>query len=183
MFKEFVRQVIEALEESRVDYVIVGGLAAIYYGEPRATQDIDVIIRPSSEENIERLCSAFQNRGFIVLGGCSAIKNSLAERSHTTIYDKDYMFRVDLQGVYNRLNALAFEGRRRVKIFGVDAWIQGPEDLIIAKLSYYVGNRDLRDVIAILRNSRHMIDWDRLRSIAKEFGLSETIDRLSRLVG
>jgi len=166
-----VREVIRILEDSGIDYVIVGGLAAIYYGEPRATQDIDIIIRPRSEEYIEKLCDLFTSRGFIIIGGCLAVKRSMTERIHTTIYDKNYLFRVDLQGIYNRLNFLAFEGRRRVKIFGLDAWIQGPEDLIVAKLTYYVGNRDIRDIIAILRNSKDLIDWERLIRIAQEFSV------------
>ena len=54
-FAEFVRNFILVLEKGTIDYVIVGGIAAIYYGEPRATQDIDVILKiyPGEKEKIE----------------------------------------------------------------------------------------------------------------------------------
>ena len=183
-FREFVKKVIRILEKSNIDYVIVGGIAAIYYGEPRATQDIDVIIRvlEGDIEKISALCSLLEKGNFKIIGGCESILTSIKERVHVTIYDEDHMFRVDLQGVYSKLNILAFEGRRRVKIFGVEAWIQGPEDLIIAKLTHYIGNRDIRDVVAILKNSYGIIDWRRLKKLAKEFQVEDKIrELLSRL--
>ncbi len=184
-FKEFVGKVIRILEKSNIDYVIVGGIVAIYYGEPRTTQDIDVIIRvPKSDiEKISALCSLLEKEKFKIIGGCESISTSIKERVHVTVYDEDYMFRVDLQGVYSRLNILAFEGRRRVEIFGVKAWIQGPEDLIIAKLTYYMGNRDIRDVVAILKNSYGIIDWGRLKKLAREFQVEDKIRELLNMLG
>ena len=124
-FADFVRRAVTALEESGIDYVIVGGLAAIYYGEPRATQDLDVILRlsPERREEIDRLVEAFRRRGFIVIGGVEAIIDSLRNRAYFSIFSEEFVFRVDAQGVYSRLNELAFEGRRRVKLFGVEAWL------------------------------------------------------------
>ena len=183
-FKKFVKKVLSVLEKSKIDYIIVGGLIAIYYGEPRTTQDFDVIIRVSEGdiEKISTLCSLLEREKFRIIGGCESILTSIKERPHAAIYDEDYTFRIDLQGVYSRLNVLAFEGRRRVRIFGVEAWIQGPEDLIVAKLTYYVGNRDIRDVAAILKNSYEVIDWKRMKRLAREFGVEDRIkDLLWRL--
>lgn len=42
-FERFVKRVISALNESKIDYVIVRGVAAIIYGRPRTTMDIDII--------------------------------------------------------------------------------------------------------------------------------------------
>jgi hypothetical protein len=43
-FDEFVRLVIDALEAAGVDYLIGGAIAAWSWGEPRATQDVDVVV-------------------------------------------------------------------------------------------------------------------------------------------
>lgn len=180
MFKEFVIKVIEILENSDIEYVIVGGIAAIYYGQPRSTEDIDIIVdlKFTEKEKIEKLCWLFTKNGFKIMGNCDGIIESLKEKSHITIYDQNYIFRVDLQGIYNRLNVLAFEGRRRVKIFDREAWLQSPEDLIIAKLTYYVSNRDMRDVVAIIKNSFDLIDMNRLMRLAEEFGIKEKVEML-----
>jgi len=180
-FAEFVHKFISVLEKGNIDYVIVGGIAAIYYGEPRATQDLDVILKiyPDEKERIEYFVKLLKQNGFVIVGGVNMIIESLKEKAHFTIFNEEFVFRVDAQGIYSYLNKLAFEGRRRVTIFGVDAWIQGPEDLIIAKLTEYISNRDIKDVIAILKNSHKLINWDRLKRIAKEF---KVIDKLVELL-
>ncbi len=52
-------RVIASLNEARVDYVIVGGVALNVHGLVRATEDLDVFVRPEPE-NIERLRSALR---------------------------------------------------------------------------------------------------------------------------
>lgn len=45
LFDELVA-VVKALDQSGVDYALVGGLAVGVWGAPRATKDIDLLIRP-----------------------------------------------------------------------------------------------------------------------------------------
>lgn len=52
-------RVIASLNEARVDYVVVGGVALNVHGLVRATEDLDVFVRPDPE-NIERLRSALR---------------------------------------------------------------------------------------------------------------------------
>jgi len=52
--------VLAALEQHDVDYVLVGGLALGVHGLVRATRDIDVFVRPTSE-NVERLRAALRS--------------------------------------------------------------------------------------------------------------------------
>jgi hypothetical protein len=50
----------DALEENKVDYFVVGGMAVNLHGLVRATEDIDLFINPTSE-NIDRLRSALRS--------------------------------------------------------------------------------------------------------------------------
>ncbi len=183
-FKDFIKLVIRIMEESNIDYVIVGGLAAIYYGEPRATQDIDIIVKisPSESNRVKAFCDLLKKSGLNLIGNWKSFVDALKARTHISIFDPDHTFRIDLQGVYSRLNILAFNGRRRVKIFGIETWLQGPEDLIIAKLSYYIGNRDLRDVVSILQYSYDQIDFNRLWKLAKEYSVEEKLRKILDLL-
>ena len=56
IFDRFL-EVIKALNEEEVEYILIGGYAVVLHGFSRATQDIDLFINPN-EENIERLKSA-----------------------------------------------------------------------------------------------------------------------------
>lgn len=180
--EDFLKKCIRMLEDCGIDYVIVGGIAAIYYGEPRSTADVDVILRISEEDEevIESFVRCVERHGFEILGGKKEIITALREKSHFSIFQKNEAFWIDAQGVYTRLNELAFEGRRRMKIFGVEGWLQGPEDLIIAKLTYYLSNRDEKDVMAILSNSMHLINRDRLERLALEFKVLERLRSIAR---
>ncbi len=53
-------EVIRALEDHDVEYVIVGGAAMNFHGLLRATEDIDIFVAPKSE-NIERLKKALRD--------------------------------------------------------------------------------------------------------------------------
>ena len=61
-FRDFFR----ALNRNNVEYVIVGSYALAFHGQPRATGDIDVWIRPSPA-NSEALMQALQDFGFETL--------------------------------------------------------------------------------------------------------------------
>jgi hypothetical protein len=54
--KDF-RELIFALRDARVEYILVGGMAAIAHGSARLTQDLDIVYR-RTDENIERLVAA-----------------------------------------------------------------------------------------------------------------------------
>ncbi len=50
-------QILERLNRAGVEYVLVGGLAAVFHGVPLVTRDIDVCM-PFSEANLTRLEAA-----------------------------------------------------------------------------------------------------------------------------
>lgn len=55
-------RMLATLEASGVDYVVIGGLAAVLHGSPVLTQDLDVC--PSQDEkNLERLALALRTLG------------------------------------------------------------------------------------------------------------------------
>ncbi len=55
--------VCEYLNSKNIDYVIVGGFAVLFYGNPRTTMDIDYVIR-LEDENIPVLVKFLKENGF-----------------------------------------------------------------------------------------------------------------------
>ena len=62
-WKEFI----ELLNSRRVDYVVVGAIAVSYHAYPRATGDLDVLIRPTLA-NAQRVAGALSDFSFRSLG-------------------------------------------------------------------------------------------------------------------
>jgi predicted nucleotidyltransferase len=60
------RAVIESLNSHGVEYVVVGAVAVAYYGRPRYTGDLDVLVR-NSPENAERREKVLAGLGFAAL--------------------------------------------------------------------------------------------------------------------
>jgi len=54
---EHLNQLLERLNREKVEYVLVGGLAAVFHGVPLVTRDIDICL-PLNKENLSRLEAA-----------------------------------------------------------------------------------------------------------------------------
>ena len=57
------KELLGLLNEHNVEYVIVGAYALAYYGSPRFTGDIDILVRPS-QDNAKNILSALNHFGF-----------------------------------------------------------------------------------------------------------------------
>ena len=49
MFSQDFKELLSALNEHRVKYLIVGGYAVALHAQPRATKDFDIFIEPGAE--------------------------------------------------------------------------------------------------------------------------------------
>lgn len=61
------KDLLELFNEQKVEYLIVGAYALAYHGAPRFTGDIDLYVRPTSE-NAEKIIKALDAFGFASLG-------------------------------------------------------------------------------------------------------------------
>ena len=62
-----LREFVALLNANKVEYLVVGAFAVAYYGVPRYTADLDVLLRPSPE-NAERMLRVLSQFGFGNLG-------------------------------------------------------------------------------------------------------------------
>lgn len=60
-----VQDLFTILEERRIDYVLVGGIALLYYVEGRNTQDLDLLMAVSSLAKLPELRITSQDRDFV----------------------------------------------------------------------------------------------------------------------
>src|SRR5205807_2615954 len=48
--QEFLARLVRQLEDAAIPYMVAGSLASGFHGEPRATNDLDVVIHPTLEQ-------------------------------------------------------------------------------------------------------------------------------------
>lgn len=86
-----LKDVFKSLEENRVKYLVIGGIATVLHGVPRATFDLDILIEPT-HENARRLLSALVDAGLGTAAETTATE--LLEYEITVFKD---IVRVDVQ--------------------------------------------------------------------------------------
>ncbi len=172
---ELLRYLVDALEASNIEYMIVGSQASIYYGEPRFTQDIDVVVevRPAQ---LDVLLERFSSPEFYVSE--DAARAALDERGQFNVIHAASGVKIDMfvskDTEYDRTR---FERRHRQPFVpGKDAYFARAEDIILYKLLYFRqggSDRHLRDVAGILAVSGPDIDLGDVAEWAGRLGVDE----------
>ncbi len=91
LFTEDMKDLIELFERYSVEYILVGGFAVNYYGYVRTTQDIDILIYPSSE-NAQKIIKTLDEFGF----GSAGIPKESFEKKGTAVHMGVEPNRIDL---------------------------------------------------------------------------------------
>jgi hypothetical protein len=172
---ELLRHAVGCLERGGIPYFITGAVAGIVYGEPRLTNDID-IVADIREEQLPLLKRCFPEEDFY-LDLDTALK-AVRARSQFNIIHPSSGFKIDFmipdQGPFDRSR---FERRRRIKSDPeFEASFASPEDVILKKMEFYREGRSdkhIRDILGILNVSGESIDPDYLAGWAENLGLKE----------
>lgn len=120
--------VFESFQRHDVKYVVIGGIAAVLHGVPRATFDVDILIEATAE-NSRRLLVALLDAG---LGSATLTTAEELLANEITIF-KDRV-RLDVQTSTPGLRfADAWTHRKAVTYQGQEFFILSREDLIASK--------------------------------------------------
>jgi len=133
-----------SLKKEKVKYIIIGGVAAIAYGVPRTTNDIDIFIEPTAE-NCRRLLKAMNKAGLVTATLTTPLKVSKTDL--TVIND---FIRMDIM---TKVKGLKFDdcwARRKIKkVNSVPVNFISLQDLILSKSK--VARKSDKDDISLLR--------------------------------
>lgn len=167
------------LEEHAFDYMVSGSVAAMTYGEPRLTNDIDIVLdlKPA---DLTRFAAAFPDEAFYRAPD-EVLRSELSRgvRGHTNLIHHATGFRAD---VYFRaadpLHAWAWPRRVRLPVAeDLTASFAPPEYVILRKLEYFQeggSEKHLTDIRAILRQPEFpsLADSPDIRSWAERLGVA-----------
>ena len=186
----FLKLVLEALEAARVDYLISGAIAEWALGEPRATQDLALVVNIPIK-SVNRLSKELEKRDMLIPAEI-ILDNILEDRADIPI-NAIHMhsgLKADLYPVRegDELRQSAFQRREQVD-YGPPigkVYIHSPEDLILYKLIYFglsQQSKHSRDIAAILKSKKNELDMDYIEQWAARLGLSslwkEVLDNVS----
>ena len=123
-----LQDVFRSFQKHEVKYVVIGGIAAILHGVPRATFDLDILIE-ATPDNAQRLLNALLDAG---LGTAALTSPGDVLANEITIF-KDRV-RVDVQtSTPGLLFADAWSRRKTVTYQGQEFFILSKDDLVRSK--------------------------------------------------
>jgi len=136
-----LKDVFSSLQRHKVRYIVIGGIAAVLHGVPRATFDLDILI-DATEDNAKNLLKAFLEAKL----GTAALTSAEELLSQEITIFKDRV-RIDVQ---TSTPGLKFE----------EAW-ERREIMEYQKQKFYVASR--KDLIASKRAAGRPVDLEDVR--------------------
>lgn len=117
-----------SLQKHKVKYVVIGGIASVLHGVPRATFDLDILIE-AMPANAEKLLEALIEAGL----GTAALITAEKLLAHEITIFKDHV-RVDVQTYTPGVEfEEAWEKRETMDYQGQEFYVLSKEDLIASK--------------------------------------------------
>src|SRR5690606_7733091 len=149
------------LEQLGIDYFVTGAVAAAAYGEPRATMDLDLVVRVSEAQAV-RLCGSLPSYGF----------HSSDEAARWAARARCGQFSLAHTGTGLKVDFIVDEGsafdesrfarvRRIERMPATNSLFASPEDVILSKLIDREGRswQHISDIRGILRVSGPQLDF------------------------
>lgn len=156
MEREQVRAILRTLNEADVRYAIIGAVALSHYAAPRATQDIDLLVRREDAPRVLRLFRQYYLRGTAVV----------------MMFDVEGT-RLDVLPANLRLKRAAVDNAADVQVYDVPARVASLRDLLLLKLMAIPERpdparamQDQADVAALLRHGADQITREDIAYIA-----------------
>jgi hypothetical protein len=163
---EVLKIVSERLEAAHIPFMLTGSFAMAYYGQPRMTRDLDLVVS-LGEEDVHGIVAAFSPDFYIDADDTRAA--ILTQRQFNLMHNATGI-KVDLIVLKSaEYRKVEFARRQLVVIGGVKTWIVSREDLILSKLVWTrdtkseLQRRDVKNLLDETMDREYLSHWaDRL---------------------
>jgi predicted nucleotidyltransferase len=176
--EDFLAYIVSVLERLKIQYMVVGGFAAVAYGEFRFTADVDIVV-DMQYRHVDAFVAAFPIPDYYV--SREGILDSLARRYPFNVIQPATGVKADLVPLpADPRSRAAFARRQRIvydEINGRAADFAAAEDVLVAKLCAYQetgSERHLRDARGILVTQWGRLKLENIRRWARAAGVEET---------
>ncbi|MBN1605040.1 MAG: nucleotidyl transferase AbiEii/AbiGii toxin family protein [Polyangiaceae bacterium] len=174
-------RVAQAIESAGGSYFVGGSLASSLQGEPRTTNDIDIVL----ELPFGRISELVRSLGSDFEVDRDMLKDALLHGGSCNIFHLPTVMKIDLFAIGpTPYDEVEFARRRAVAVRpgGAMLVVKSPEDTVLRKLLWYragggVSDRQWRDVLEVLRVSGDGLDRGYLGDWADRLGITALLTR------
>jgi hypothetical protein len=170
-----------------IPYVITGAVASIIYGEPRLTNDLDLVVAMKTGD-IERFVQTFPSEEFY----CPPqevlrVEIKRSYRGHFNLIHHETGMKADIYlAGEEELHRWALSRKRAIPFEAEQVWVAPPEYVIIRKLEYYregSSEKHLKDIAGMLELSSQNMDFKQLDDFVKRYALEKEWAKAREMAG
>ena len=178
---KLLTQVTAVLDKLEIPYCITGGFAVSVWGRPRATFDIDIVVKLIEPEisKLAKMLRSVSEFGYI---DEDTAKEAIRTNGEFNFIDPETGVKADFWVAKN--DEIMEEEYRRIKkkeINGQRVYFISPEDLILSKLRWYKispSSRHIEDVESVLKISGDILDKKYLLEQSRKQGTWDELNKL-----
>jgi hypothetical protein len=181
---ELLLFVVDCFEKLGIRYFVTGAIASIAYGEPRLTNDIDIVVDMNfTHVDTFKLCFP-ENKFYLDV---DSMKDAISRCSQFNIIHPMSGLKVDvIITKKDDFDKSRFARTKKLQVSESEsADFASPEDVIIKKLEYFKQGRSdkhLRDIAGMLKISSESIDRAYVSTWATRLSVSEIWEELLKKV-
>ena len=172
---DLLRHASDLCDRLSLTYLVTGSTATIAYGEPRFTNDIDMVVDLPAEW-VGAFCAGFPETEFYV--SLEAVARAVQARHQFNVLHSGSGLKID----FIVMTESEFDQSRRSRkrnlsvLPGRPISFASPEDVILKKLTYFQeggSEKHLRDIAGVLRIQGEAIDQGYLETWAAKLGVGD----------
>lgn len=172
---ELLERFATILEQLGIPYFVTGSMASIYYGEPRFTNDIDVVVQLGTKD-VDAFCRSFPSPDFYL--SPAAVRDAVLRCFQFNIIHTVSGLKIDVIIPHDT----DFEKSRQLRVTtmtlanGKMVRLASAEDIILRKMEYYQeggSEKHLRDIASILRIQKEHLDRTYISEWTQRLGVED----------
>jgi len=182
--RDVFRRITAALDQAGIEYMLSGSFASAYYGAPRSTQDIDLVI-VATPAKLRAFVQSLSSAEYYA--DLDAALEAHKRQSLFNVIDLLTGWKIDL--IIRKSRAFSeeeFHRRQQVNLEDIPLFVASAEDVVVSKLEWAKlaqSQRHIEDVAGILRMRWELLDHTYLGKWILALGLKTQWNDARRAAG
>jgi len=182
--RDVFRRITAALDQAGIEYMLSGSFASAYYGAPRSTQDIDLVI-VATPAKLRAFVQSLSSAEYYA--DLDAALEAHKRQSLFNVIDLLTGWKIDL--IIRKSRAFSeeeFHRRQQVNLEDIPLFVASAEDVVVSKLEWAKlaqSQRHIEDVAGILRMRWELLDHSYLEKWILQLGLKTQWNDARRAAG
>lgn len=179
-----LKKISKCFDTLNIPYFITGSIASMTYGEPRFTNDIDMVA-DIKEEHIPGLKKCFPEAEYYL--NEESIVDALSRKSQFNIIHPESGLKIDIIiKKENDFDRKRFSRIKPITMEDTEIKFASPEDVILKKMEYYRmggSEKHLRDITGMIKISRELINLNYIEKWISYFDVAEIWEAIKNRLG